>query len=140
MKDSITKPCLCASLRKASRVITKLYDKHLHPSGLKITQFSLLANISRNPGVTVSELADIMVMEQTTMTRNLKVLEKQGYLEIKESGHDKRAKSILISKAGKEKFQKARPFWIEAQKKLEADLGKLGFDVFMQSLNTVTRR
>ena len=140
MKDSMMSPCLCTALRKATRVVTKRYDTYLQPSGLKITQYSLLANASRNPGVTVSELANIMVMEQTTMTRNLKVLEKQDYLEIRENGQDKRAKSIFVSKAGQEKFLQARPYWEQAQKRLEQDLGKLGFDVFMQSLNTVIKQ
>ena len=140
MKDYAMTPCLCAALRKATRVVTKQYDKYLQPSGLKITQYSLLANARRNPGVTVSELANIMVMEQTTMTRNLKVLEKQGYLEIRESGQDKRAKAIYVSETGRKKFLQARPCWEEAQKRLERNLGKLGFDVFMQSLNTVIKQ
>lgn len=137
MKESVKTPCLCASLRKATRVITRRYDEYLKPSGLKITQYSVLANINRNPGVTVSELANLMVMDQTTMTRNLQVLEKQGYLEIKEDVNDQRAKSIFISEAGKKKFKEAQPYWEEAQLELEKNLGKLGFELFLKSLNIV---
>jgi MarR family transcriptional regulator, organic hydroperoxide resistance regulator len=137
MKESVRTPCLCASLRKATRVITRRYDKHLKPSDLKITQYSVLANINRNPGVTVSELANLMVMDQTTMTRNLQVLKKQGYLDIKEGVNDQRAKSIFVSEAGKKKFEQAQPYWEEAQLELEKNLGKLGFELFLKSLNIV---
>lgn len=129
-------PCLCIALRKATRVITRQYDEYLKPSGLRITQYSMLANISRNPGITISELAKLMIMDQTTVTRNVQLLIQQGYLSARE-GDDRRVRSIHLSDLGKRTFEKAHPLWLKAQQKAERDLGKLGFDIFLQSLHTV---
>ncbi len=137
MADASQKPCLCASLRKATRVITRRYDEHLKPSGLKLTQYSALMNITRNPGVTVTELAKIMVMDQTTMTRNIQVLAKQGFLDIGVSGADQRAKVVSLSTAGQEKIEEASPYWAKAQQEMEQEFGALGFDKLLGSLNDV---
>lgn len=137
MKESHTSPCLCAALRKAARVVTKQYDEHLRQSGLRITQYSILANILRNPGISVSELARVMVMDQTTVTRNLQILKKQNYVFTRENADDQRVKSVCISELGRQVFERARPLWIEAQKEVEQDLGALGFDIFIQSLKMI---
>lgn len=141
MMDDITKQqCLCASLRKATRVITKRYDEHLKPSGLRITQYSMLANIGRNPGVTVSELANILVMDQTTVSRNLQVLNKLGYIDIQESDNDQRVRIVHISDLGKKIFDQAKLLWTKVQSEVETELGKLGFEVFLQSLSAVANK
>lgn len=137
VKDTQASPCLCAAIRKAARVVTKQYDEHLKQSGLRITQYSILANILRNPGISVSELAKVMVMDQTTVTRNLQILKKQHYVFTRGNDDDQRIKSVFISDLGKQIFEQARPLWIKAQQEIEGNLGTLGFDVFMQSLKTV---
>jgi DNA-binding MarR family transcriptional regulator len=73
-------PCLCALIRKAGRILTKHYDQYLKPSGLKTTQYSMLANIAGNQGITVTELANLLLMDQSTITRNLRVLRKLDYI------------------------------------------------------------
>ena len=135
--DNLTQPCLCAALRKATRVITKRYDAHLKPSGLKITQFSMLVNINRNPRITTSELAKLMVMDQTTVTRNIQLLKKKGYIYCQEEGTDLRVKQIHISESGKQMIDQAKPLWEQAQQEIENQLGNLGFDVMIRSLNSV---
>lgn len=117
-------PCLCAVIRKAGRILTRQYDKYLKPSGLKITQFSMLANIAGNPAITVSELAKLLFMDQTTVSRNLRVLEKSGYIHLEPEVTDRRIKRIQIADIGKSKMNEARPLWEKAQLDMERVLGR----------------
>ncbi|MFH1057269.1 MAG: MarR family winged helix-turn-helix transcriptional regulator [Pseudomonadota bacterium] len=119
-------PCLCAAIRRAGRIATRQYDAYLKPSGLKITQFSMLANIARNPEITVTRLADLLLMDQTTVTRNLVVLEKAGWVGLEPGESDRRLKRVTITAAGQAKLDRARPYWLEAQAAMEATLGRAG--------------
>ena len=140
MSDTSISPCICAALRKASRAVTKKYDEYLKPSGLRITQYSMLANIQRNQGITITELGNIMVMDQTTVTRNLQLLGNLGYISIAVTSEDQRVKSIRISKQGQQKFKAAEPLWNEAQQEMQREVGQLGFDVLLKSLNTIVKK
>jgi len=100
-------PCLCTVIRKVGRILTKQYDHYLKPSGLKITQFSMLANIARNPGITMSELAKLLLMDQTTVTRNLRVLEESGYIHQEPEVTDRRTKRIQVADIGMSKMEEA---------------------------------
>jgi MarR family transcriptional regulator, organic hydroperoxide resistance regulator len=117
-------PCFCAAFRKAGRILTRKYDRYLKPSGLKVTQYSMLANIARNSGITVSELADKLFMDQTTVTRNLRVLEKSNYIHMETEEADNRIKRIQVSDIGMSLMKAARPFWEKAQMEMEATLGR----------------
>ena len=130
-------PCVCAALRKATRVITRMYDRNLSPSGLRVTQYSLLANIMRNPGISVSNLAKLLAMEQTTTTRNLQVLHKAGLIRLRQEPNDQRAKTIQISKNGRKAFEKARPLWLKAQREVEQSIGASGVDQLLQSIGSI---
>lgn len=116
-------PCVCAAIRRAGRTITRRYDAILKPVGLKITQFSMLANIGRNPGISVSRLAELLLMDQTTVTRNLGVLEKAGYVQLLQTDADRRSKRVEITAAGRDKMAQARPYWQQAQREIEGELG-----------------
>ncbi len=121
-------PCVCSAIRKAGRVVTRQYDAHLKSSGLKVTQYSMLANVSRNPGITVSGLAELLFMDQTTVTRDLRVLEKMGYVRLEPGVKDRRIKRIQVTDAGMVKMNEARPLWEEAQREIEHSLGKSGIE------------
>lgn len=131
-------PCLCAVIRKTGRVLTRKYDRYLKASGLKVTQFSMLANIARNPGITVSELAKTLFMDQTTVTRNLRVLEKSGYVHLEAEATDYRIKRILVSDIGMAKMDEARPLWEKAQLEMDRLLGRERIDELLRSLNKIT--
>lgn len=139
MDKQPTTPCLCAALRKATRVITKRYDVFLKPSGLKITQYSMLANIARNEGISVSGLARVLLMDQTTVTRNLQLLKKKGYIFYQEVGDDHRVKQIELSDSGRQRLKQAQSLWELAQKEIESELGSFGFDVILRSLNFIIK-
>ena len=119
-------PCLCAAARKAARVLTRNYDAHLKPSGLLVTQFSMLMNIARRPGMTVSGLAKLLMMDQTTVTRNLVLLEKRGYIRTEQEADDQRIKRVFISDSGRAKLDQAKPLWAAAQKEMEDKVGRQG--------------
>ncbi len=115
-------PCTCAQLRRASRVLTQIYDRALEPLDLKITQYSLLVNIARAEGATVTKLAERLVMDRTTLTRNLKPLERAGLVRVG-SGADRRSRSIATTPAGRRLLERAIPHWREAEKRVRATIG-----------------
>ncbi len=132
-------PCLCALIRKAGRIVTRNYDKCLKPSGLKITQLSMLANIARNPAITVSELAELLLMDQTTVSRNLGVLEKSGYIHLEEEMTDHRIKRVQMTDFGKSKMKEAIPLWEKAQSDMEQILGRESIEVMMETFKKLTQ-
>ncbi|HEY9847811.1 MAG TPA: MarR family transcriptional regulator, partial [Candidatus Caenarcaniphilales bacterium] len=92
----ISQVCACFNLRKASRAVTQLYDKVLQPSGLLATQFTLLSAIALTGSVTITRLAQELVMDRTTLARNLKPLERQGLIQIK-PGQDQRTRIVTLT-------------------------------------------
>lgn len=128
--------CACRNLRMTTRVITQYYDKALHASGLKSTQFSLLTNIlSRENGISVNDLAEYAMMDQTTVTRNIEILRKKGYVNVKTEIMDSRKKRITVSETGKNKLELAMPLWREAQMKLQKNVGQEEYKVFLATLS-----
>ncbi|MEM9775817.1 MAG: MarR family winged helix-turn-helix transcriptional regulator [Chloroflexota bacterium] len=114
--------CLNANLRKASRMILSLYMDEMHDSGLKGTQFTLLSTVSGFGAVKVGDLAQFMGMDQTTVTRNVNVLKKDGYLQVV-PGDDKRTRFIQLTEKGMTAVRETHPKWLEAQTKLWKELG-----------------
>lgn len=111
--------CTCFNLRKAARAVTQLYDKALRPTGLRTTQFTLLVGISMLGSVTVTRLAEIGVMDRTTLTRNLKPLERKGLIQITH-GKDQRTRVVTMTDEGQKALEQALPLW----KKVQADVVK----------------
>ncbi len=110
--------CVCFNLRKAARAVTQLYDGILRPSGLRVTQFSILAVLARSGPLTQSRLAGATVTDRTTLTRNLRLLEAKGLIRI-EQGADRREREIGLTEAGRKALAKAYPLWKEAQARME---------------------
>ena len=114
--------CTCFKLRSLARRVTQLYDHEMAPSGLKVTQYSLLAHALRGadgPAPTVSELADAMFTDRTTLTRNLRPLSEAGYIEVG-PGADARSKAVRVTAAGAAAFRAARPLWKAAQARMRS--------------------
>ena len=106
--------CMGMRVRRASRVVANHYDKHLKPSGLKGTQFTLLNTIFMNPGANIGKLADILGLDRTTLNRNLKPLERKGWIR-SGSGKDPRTRTLKLTNEGTGILKNALPFWLEAQ-------------------------
>lgn len=118
----IGRTCACYKVRKAARAVTKLYEEVLRPIGLRSTQFSLLMASRILGPVTVVKLAQATVIDRTTLTRNLQILEKRGLIEI-EPGEDRREREVTLTAAGMEVLAKAIPLWEEAQNRVRQGLG-----------------
>lgn len=115
--------CTCFNLRKAARAVTQLYDDILRPTGLRITQFSLLAVIHFAGKATISDLAEMAVMDRTTLKRNLELLEREGLVRIR-PGTDARVREVTLTRAAEAKLAAALPYWAKAQGRITAGLGK----------------
>ncbi len=114
--------CTCFKLRKLTRAMSRLYDQHLATVGLKTTQYSVLANAAR-AALPVAELAELLGLERTTLTRNLKPLLEAGWLELK-SGTDSRQRIVTITQAGRAKVKLAYVAWQRAQAEFETLMGR----------------
>jgi DNA-binding MarR family transcriptional regulator len=115
--------CACFNLRKAARAVTSFYDEALRPTGLRATQFGLLSITKALGSVPVSQLADAAVMDRTTLTRNLKPLEKRGLVRVR-SGADRRVHEVTITARGRRVWATAVPLWVGAQRRFIDGLGE----------------
>ena len=116
-------PCTCFAIRRLSRRITQLYDRHLAGVDLKTTQYSLLSHVRARPGLPMGELADLMGMERSTLTRNLRPLTDAGWVLSSRGAPDTRTVCVALSPAGEQLLRRARVAWKHAQAALEAELG-----------------
>jgi DNA-binding MarR family transcriptional regulator len=122
--------CYCSAVRAAARHITQSYDQFLAPTGLRTTQFSILAKLKRKGPLTINALAADMVMDRTTLGRNILPLERDGLIKIAPAASDRRAKELHLTKAGEKRFEAARKRWFEAQAQFETVFGaKRGADL-----------
>ncbi len=115
--------CTCLALRQAARHVTRSYDQFLVPAGLRTTQFSILATLKRKGRMTINGLAAELVMDRTTLGRNILPLERDGLISIEPAASDRRSKELHLTKAGGERFEAARQGWIEAQARFESSFG-----------------
>jgi DNA-binding MarR family transcriptional regulator len=115
-------PCVCNTLRMATRAVTQLYDDLLRPSGLRVTQFSILATIARLGEANLRQLEDLLATDQTTLTRSLHLLEREGVIE-RVPHPDGRIKPMRLTSRGKRALEVARPLWTQAQDQVLRELG-----------------
>src|SRR5579862_6676818 len=99
---AMTQDCNCLALREAARCVTQHYDQYLVPTGLRATQFSIMARLARKGPLTINELAAELVMDRTTLGRNILPLERDGLIESRPGEHDRRRKELRITQLGEE--------------------------------------
>jgi len=116
--------CTCLRLRKASRRVSQIYDQHLEPFGLTVTQYGVLGHLVTFAGIGIGELAEKLVMDPTTLTRNLRPLQRQGLLAVKTDRRDRRARSLELTAHGHKVFERAKPGWVRAQQQVEELFGE----------------
>ncbi len=115
--------CNCQAIRAAARHVTQFYDQCLAPSGLRTSQFTVLAKLKRNGPLTINALADEMVTDRTTLGRNVLPLERNGLITIKVSTADRRAKQLALTKAGARRLRVAAKLWFAAQAQFDTAFG-----------------
>src|SRR5262249_15801331 len=115
-------PCVCSTLRMVSRAVTQLYDDILRPSGLRVTQFSILGAIARLGDANLRQLEHTLAIDQTTLTRSLKLLERNGAID-RVPHPDGRIKAMTLTSKGRKALEAARPLWARAQDRVLRELG-----------------
>jgi DNA-binding MarR family transcriptional regulator len=117
-------PCYCMQARRASRKLTELYERELAPYELTLPQFSLLRSCQRLGPIGISEFADRLKLDRTTLGRNLKLLEKAGLVALDENSADQRERLVSLTRAGAKRLEQAVGAWTTAQEKVKRGLGK----------------
>ena len=130
----VGKRCACFNLRRVTRAVTQLYDDFLRPTGLRVTQFSVLVALRNMERATVNQLADKLVVDRTTLTRNLRPLQQAGLVRTR-PGVDRRVREISLTPAGEEKLHQALPRWREAQNEMRRSLGRDRLDRLLADLS-----
>jgi len=126
--------CACSNLRKAARAVTQLYDDALRPLGIRSTQLPVLMTARAMQMVSVTELAERMVMDRTTLTRNLRPLVRDGLIELK-PGANRRAKFVVLSARGERALTSAYEIWNGLQREVTKGLGEQRVDRLLHDLS-----
>jgi DNA-binding MarR family transcriptional regulator len=116
-------PCVCTSLRRATRAVTRLYDRELREVSLRSTQFTLLQALHLVGTITQGDLGSLLSLDSTTLTRSLQPLVDAGWVN-SERGEDRRERHLRLTASGERKFQDALPSWRRAQKQLQRTIGR----------------
>lgn len=123
--DALPRPeeCNCLAVREAARRITQFYDQFLASCGLRTTQYSILARLRRLGPMTINALAADLVMDRTTLGRNILPLDRDGLIAIEKDRRDRRSKVLRLTEAGVVRLQAAVGRWAEAQREFELAFG-----------------
>lgn len=126
--------CACLNMRRASRILTQLYDGALQPCGIRSTQFALLGLVWQRGPISLGELGEALGLDATTATRSTEILRRDGYLAVTVSTADARRKLLTLTPLGAEKIREALPLWAKAQEAFYKDLGPDSYDKLLEML------
>lgn len=137
--NTFNDPLLCngATLRKATRRVTQLYDAILAPCGLKMSQCSIMASIDRVGSPTMSDLAHAMTLDRSALAHNMKPLERDGYVEQTPNESDGRSRRIRLTVVGQAKLAESNELWQQAQHRFEAVYGRENAEQLRASLSII---
>lgn len=130
--------CNCLAIRQAARRVSQFYDAHLASLGLKTSQYSILAKLSRLGAMSINEIADSMVMDRTTTGRAVRPLERDGLVKI-EAAEDGRKRVINLTPVGRERLKEALAAWKKAQKEFELSFGPAAAKKLRTALRDVVK-
>lgn len=130
--------CNCLNLRRASLMITKIYDNWISPSGLTIGQFAILKHIMLLQPVSVSELSIEIRLDRTTLVRSIKPLEEEGFI-IDDSVKGTRNRQLRLSELGADRYRAAEVYWEKAQDFIEQKLGTEDLNTLMKLLQRIEK-
>jgi len=120
--EPVESPCVCATLRMATRAVARVYDQALEPHGLRTTQYSILARLEVEGPSAIGHLAARLAMDRTTLAREAAPLVRAGLVE-EEAGADRRRRLVALSPEGLARLTAARPAWHDAQRRVRTELG-----------------
>ena len=132
------KACTCINLRKTARAVTQVHDQLLRPLGLKATQFGVLVALAASGAVAIGQLAEILAMERTTLTRNLRPLTKRGLVAMGRATRDRRVRLVELTPTGRDALLAALPAWRQAQDRILQVFGLDAWDLMRPELARMT--
>jgi len=131
--------CTCSNLRKGMRVVTQLFDNAMRSINLRGTQYTLLVLVLALGPISVSKLAEEMVTDRTTLSRNLEPMRRNGLIKIGR-GEDRRTRIVKITDSGRKKLEEAYPIWRKTQEDIKTKLGIENWASMMTSLSELVNR
>ncbi len=132
--------CTAMRLRRTARRVTQIYERHLEPYGLTAAQFGLLAQLRAHAGVSIGALAELMFMDATTLSRNLRPLERRALVAFSRDARDRRARRLKLTDEGRALLKSAAAGWAAAQRQVEARLGVAGAHALNATLDAALER
>lgn len=129
--------CVCLNVQRAARRVARRYDAAFKPLGITSGQFTILGALNQPQPVTLGDLAHILGMERTTLTRNLVPLEAAGLLRSSAVDGDARARALALTEAGRARLAAATPLWHGLQAELTAPMHDDGWSAARQALATL---
>ena len=129
--------CLCLHVQRAARALARRFDEVLRPLGLTHGQFSLLMSLNRPEAPTISSVAALLAMDRTTLTANLKPLERRSLVKVSVDKEDRRSRRLAITPAGRALLSKAYPVWKQTHADIEKGLTASSPDALRGALRTL---
>ena len=133
-----TGSCAAFNFRRTARAVTRLYDLGLEPCGIRATQFAILTAVAKFQPISISRIGEILVIDQTTLTRSLRLLQKQGFLEVSPRSV-KRQRFLTLTDAGAKTLAVAAPLWRKVQAQFLSDMGEDAWAVLRNELERLAR-
>ena len=130
-------PCACQNLRRATRIVTRIYDQELAKAGIEITPFGLLTALNLTGEANQKSLSAGFAMDSTTLTRTLGLMRKQGWVRVRR-GKDRRARLFSLTRKGRRQLAAAQPYWERAERRLQNELGYAGWKSMKQTVSEMT--
>lgn len=130
--------CLCLHVQRAARAVARRFDEALRPVDLTNGQFSLLMSLNRPEPAPMRQVASLLAMDRTTLTANLKPLERRGLLKIETDPDDRRSKFLRLTRAGRDLMVKAMPIWTETHAVLDRMVTATGLDELRADLRALS--
>lgn len=136
-KAAESSSCACFNMRKVSRVVTQVFEEVFRKGGIDLrgTQYSLLVNVFAYGPAPITKLSELLVMDRTSLARNLRPLINKGYLKI-ESGNDKRTRLVRLTAKGEQVLSEAYPHWKKAQERVKKEIGESNWKTIFESINS----
>ena len=130
-------PCACATVRRAARAVTQLYDGHLRASDIEGTQFALLSVFKSQGPCSQAAISERFALDKTTLSRNLTLLKNKGWIELAEA-EDGRERRYVLTAAGERRLAAGRPAWRRAQEHLRSSMTEKEWDAMWKAFRTLT--
>jgi DNA-binding MarR family transcriptional regulator len=131
-------PCVCQNLRRATRIVTRIYDQELRKAGLEITQFGLLTALAMTGEANQKRLSAGFAMDSTTLTRTLGLLRKRGWIQVRR-GKDRRERVFRLTQEGRRQLAQAQSHWQAAEHTLRRELGDADWKSMKETVARLTK-